>query len=159
MNQKPNHTFTELSEREKSVLKGMAEGKTMGQIGDEIGISEKSVEYHRGNLQRKLNTNSVAILTRIAMRMSLISDSAIVSYNLDARTMKNGVIQMELAKAGQTLSRWLINTREQAIRDALISLGWTPPNSNDLPPQKPDEDQTKTKKPKHVPLQKVQNAR
>jgi hypothetical protein len=27
------------------------------------------------------------------------------------------------------LSRWIINTRDEAVRQALLKLGWTPPNN------------------------------
>jgi hypothetical protein len=49
----------------------------------------------------------------------------------------SGVISQELVEEGTGLDivrekvRWVVNTREKAIRDALVSLGWTPPESVD----------------------------
>lgn len=36
-------------------------------------------------------------------------------------------IHLTLQKTQNEISRWVIDTREQAIREALIRLGWTPP--------------------------------
>lgn len=36
-------------------------------------------------------------------------------------------IMMNLRNATETISRWVIDTREAAVKDALIKLGWRPP--------------------------------
>lgn len=36
-------------------------------------------------------------------------------------------IMCELVKNQETVSKWVMDTREQLIREALIRLGWTPP--------------------------------
>lgn len=46
----------------------------------------------------------------------------------------NKVLVQELEDAGRVLARWILDTREQAVKDALIRMGWSPPekyNYND----------------------------
>lgn len=51
-----------------------------------------------------------------------------VDYSLDVTVhFKDAKIDVQLRKATEVLSRWIFDTREQAVRDALIKLGWTPP--------------------------------
>ncbi|MDH5560221.1 MAG: LuxR C-terminal-related transcriptional regulator, partial [Deltaproteobacteria bacterium] len=49
------------------------EGLSTRDIGLKIFISVKTVETHRRNIMKKLNTNSIADLTRIALKKGLIS--------------------------------------------------------------------------------------
>ncbi len=46
---------------------------------------------------------------------------------LDTLIYHNGKIEMTLRDSERELSKWVMDTREQAIKDALIKLGWTPP--------------------------------
>jgi DNA-binding NarL/FixJ family response regulator len=62
-----------LSEREREVLILIAEGLTNKQIGEELGISPKTVARHRDNITAKLNMSSRAELTRYAIKAGLIS--------------------------------------------------------------------------------------
>lgn len=39
-----------------------------------------------------------------------------------------GVITQVLELAGKELAVWVVETRERAVRAALVSLGWTPPS-------------------------------
>jgi hypothetical protein len=50
-----------------------------------------------------------------------------VDYGLAVKTFVDGKIELELRKGQEALSKWVVNTREEAVRDALIKLGWTPP--------------------------------
>lgn len=43
------------------------------------------------------------------------------------RSFVDGRIEQEIQQAGRTLSRWVMNTRDEHIRKGLIKLGWTPP--------------------------------
>ena len=46
-------------------------------------------------------------------------------------TPHSGKIVQELSAIGQSereISRWVMDTSEKGIREALIALGWTPPN-------------------------------
>jgi DNA-binding NarL/FixJ family response regulator len=64
-----------LTTRESQVLTLIAAGKANKQIADELGISIKTVEKHRGSLMEKLNLHEAASLTRYA-----ITSGAVASY-------------------------------------------------------------------------------
>ncbi len=61
------HTPDNLSNREKQVLKLIAEGKTSKEIGYLLFISPRTVEHHRAKLMTKLNIKSTAALTKYAL--------------------------------------------------------------------------------------------
>ena len=61
-----------LTERERMVLKLVAEGHPTKEIASRLGISARTVESHRANLMRKLELRSVARLTQFAIREGLI---------------------------------------------------------------------------------------
>ena len=61
-----------LTEREREVLKRIAEGSSTKEIAARLDISARTVESHRANLMRKLDVKSVAQLVRIAIREGLI---------------------------------------------------------------------------------------
>jgi DNA-binding NarL/FixJ family response regulator len=60
-----------LSEREIDVLKQIADGRTTKEIAFNLSISAKTIETHRANLMAKLKVNSVAELTKYAVREGL----------------------------------------------------------------------------------------
>ena len=60
-----------LSDREREVLQHIAEGENTKEIAFDLHISPKTVETYRKNLMSKLNTNSIAILTKYAIRQGL----------------------------------------------------------------------------------------
>jgi DNA-binding NarL/FixJ family response regulator len=64
--------FERLTEREKQVLKLVAEGKTNHAIAQTMQISVKTVEKHRGSVMAKLNVHDVAGLVRVALKHGLI---------------------------------------------------------------------------------------
>jgi len=57
-----------LTNRERDILKLLADGNTSRKIAEALGISEKTVESHRGNIKAKLGLSSVAELTKYAIR-------------------------------------------------------------------------------------------
>jgi len=61
-----------LTERERDVLKRIAEGQSTKEIAALLEISARTVETHRANLMRKLDVRSVAQLVRLAIREGLI---------------------------------------------------------------------------------------
>jgi DNA-binding NarL/FixJ family response regulator len=65
--------LSSLTEREREVLSLIAEGLTNKQIGEQLGISPKTVARHRDNITQKLNLSSRAELTRYAIQKGLIS--------------------------------------------------------------------------------------
>jgi DNA-binding NarL/FixJ family response regulator len=61
-----------LTARELEVVKLIAEGYTSRAIGEELVISEKTVERHRSNILEKLGMRDRVELTRYAIRRGLI---------------------------------------------------------------------------------------
>ncbi len=62
-----------LTDREYEVLVLIAGGLTNRQIGEQLGISPKTVARHRDNITAKLNLSSRAELTRYAIQQGLIT--------------------------------------------------------------------------------------
>src|SRR6516162_6182690 len=58
--------FDSLTAREQEVMGFAADGLMNKQIAAEIGVSEVTVKFHRGNVMRKLGAKSVAELVRMA---------------------------------------------------------------------------------------------
>ena len=63
-----------LTEREREILKLVAEGHSTKEIASKLGISAKTVDNHRTNLMRKLNIHDVASLTRHAFESGLLEN-------------------------------------------------------------------------------------
>jgi DNA-binding NarL/FixJ family response regulator len=61
-----------LTPRELEVVKLIAEGYTSDEIADELVISRKTVDHHRGHILEKLGMRNVAELTRYAIRRGLV---------------------------------------------------------------------------------------
>ena len=61
-----------ITQREREVLKLLAEGYSNKEIGDLLNISVKTVEKHRANLIGKLDLHTVAELTAYAIQKGLI---------------------------------------------------------------------------------------
>ncbi|MCD6430625.1 MAG: response regulator transcription factor [Deltaproteobacteria bacterium] len=59
--------FEHLTNREREVLKMVAEGNTSREIGDLLYISLRTVEHHRANIMRKMKFRSVADLIKYAL--------------------------------------------------------------------------------------------
>ena len=64
-----------LTPRECEILKHIVAGQTNPQIGTALGISAKTVEWHRTNLMSKLNVHTVADLVRYALEHKLVNQS------------------------------------------------------------------------------------
>jgi len=62
---------TILSKREREVLQLIAEGNNTKEIAYQLDLSIKTIETHRQQIMRKLNLQSVAALTRYAIREGL----------------------------------------------------------------------------------------
>jgi RNA polymerase sigma factor (sigma-70 family) len=69
-----DHAFDRLTKREREVLQLIAEGNTMQQIANTLGISVKTVETHRYRLMDKLNIHHVTGLVRYAVRAGIVQD-------------------------------------------------------------------------------------
>jgi len=64
----------ELTQREREVLKLIAEGYRNREIADLLFISVKTVEKHRGSLMKKLGLHNSAALTAFAMEKGIIGN-------------------------------------------------------------------------------------
>jgi DNA-binding NarL/FixJ family response regulator len=61
-----------LTDRQREVLQLLAEGRSNKEIAVILGVSIKTVEFHRGQMMRTLGVHTVAELTRFALRLGLI---------------------------------------------------------------------------------------
>jgi FixJ family two-component response regulator len=59
-------SFETLTAREQEIMALVAAGLMNKQIAAEIGVSEITVKFHRGNVTRKMGARSVADLVRMA---------------------------------------------------------------------------------------------
>jgi DNA-binding NarL/FixJ family response regulator len=64
-----------VTQREREVLKLLAEGYTNKDIADFLNISAKTVEKHRANLIGKLDIHNVAQLTTFAIKKGLVESN------------------------------------------------------------------------------------
>ncbi len=69
----PGSVFAILGPREREVLQLLAEGLTSSQIAQRLSVATSTVETHRRNIMRKLDTHNVAELTKYAIREGLTS--------------------------------------------------------------------------------------
>ena len=67
-------SYSSLTEREREILKLVAEGFTNNQIAEKLVISPKTVDTHRTHVMDKLNLHSRAELVKYAMRRGLLED-------------------------------------------------------------------------------------
>lgn len=63
----------QLSPRQREVLQLVAEGRRAREIAVILGISRKTVEFHKARLMRVLGLRSVAELTRYALERGLVA--------------------------------------------------------------------------------------
>jgi NarL family two-component system response regulator LiaR len=69
--------FSELTEREREVLKWVAEGKRNREIGDALFITEKTVKNHISSILAKLHANDRTEAAMFAARQGLVDLSAL----------------------------------------------------------------------------------
>lgn len=65
--------YQRLTEREREVMIGTAQGHTSIEIAEQLALSPRTVESHRANLMRKLGLRTIADLVRYAVRRGLIA--------------------------------------------------------------------------------------
>lgn len=63
----------ELTRRQREILQLVAEGKTTNEISLTLGISPKTVEYHRGKLMNELGIDGIAGLVRFAVAHGIVT--------------------------------------------------------------------------------------
>jgi FixJ family two-component response regulator len=59
---RPLPSIDDLTQREREVVAGLLRGMTNKQIGQELGISHRTVEIHRARVMRKLGAPTLAAL-------------------------------------------------------------------------------------------------
>ena len=65
--------LSSLTERERQVLEQIVAGRLNKQIAFDLGTSEKTIKFHRGNLMRKMGVRVVADLVKLAERAGVVS--------------------------------------------------------------------------------------
>ena len=61
-----------ITDREKQVLRLIAQGYSNKQIAQQLSLSVKTVDAHRANIMRKLQIDNLAGLIKYAIRMGII---------------------------------------------------------------------------------------
>jgi len=69
-----NDSYESLSAREKEVLRLVALGHTNREIGDQLGLSVKTIETYRSRLMEKLGLQSRSALVRYALDRDLLEE-------------------------------------------------------------------------------------
>jgi two-component system response regulator FixJ len=57
---------TRLSEREREVMEFIVSGMSNTQVAEQLGLSVRTIEVHRSNINKKMGTSSLVELVRIA---------------------------------------------------------------------------------------------
>ncbi|MGA2315298.1 MAG: response regulator transcription factor [Thermodesulfobacteriota bacterium] len=70
---KTKSSWETLTQREREILKLIAEGYKSKGIADDLCISVKTVEKHRANLMEKLDLHSIQALTAFAIERGLVT--------------------------------------------------------------------------------------
>ncbi|MCM8854616.1 MAG: response regulator transcription factor [Candidatus Thiodiazotropha sp.] len=73
VNQEPVTRWDTVTQRERQILKLIAEGHTNKSMAEYLCISVKTVEKHRANLMKKLDLHSVSALTTYALEKGIIN--------------------------------------------------------------------------------------
>ena len=63
--------FTQLTPRERQVMTGVVAGKPSREIAKDLGLSQKTIEVHRGRIMEKVQAKSVAELVRLTLTADL----------------------------------------------------------------------------------------
>jgi len=64
--------FKIFTEREREILKLIAQGDSNKKIAKNLGISVRTVEHHRAKIMKKLNFSKIADLVRYAIKQGLV---------------------------------------------------------------------------------------
>jgi len=68
-----------LGEREKQVLRYLAQGKTSPQIGRALALAPSTIDVHRRNIMSKLDLHSIAELTQYALHSGMLPGALLSS--------------------------------------------------------------------------------
>jgi len=73
-----------LTSRQRAVLRFLAEGRTMREIGQLLNISTRTIESHKYEMMRNLGMKTTAELIRYAVRMNLVEEAEIPAVAIPA---------------------------------------------------------------------------
>jgi len=76
------HPLKDLSSRDLEILRQLAEGRTLSQIADTVGIGYKTAANNCSRIKARLGAASTADLIRIAIRAGLVAPDADLSAAL-----------------------------------------------------------------------------
>lgn len=71
--ERPKNKVSQLTEREREVMRLLADGMTSKEAATQLQISIRTVESHRINISRKLGFNSIAKLVHYAIRHGIVA--------------------------------------------------------------------------------------
>jgi DNA-binding NarL/FixJ family response regulator len=83
-----NGNLQAVTERERKIIRLMAEGYKSKEIADELRMKEKTVKEKRGNLMRKFNARSTASVIEYALGAGLISVYEVLESRFSKRIPK-----------------------------------------------------------------------
>ena len=63
--------YETLTARERQVMQGVVSGLLNKQAAYELGITEYTVQIHRGHIMRKMEADSFATLVKLAAKLKL----------------------------------------------------------------------------------------
>jgi DNA-binding NarL/FixJ family response regulator len=71
---RPATSTAQMTARQRQVLQLVAEGRTNNEIAEILKVTVKTVQFHRGQIMRKLGVHSAVKLTQFAVREGLIPE-------------------------------------------------------------------------------------
>ena len=69
---RPSRSPADLTDRQREVLQLVAEGRTNREIAEILSISVKTVQFHRGQIMRKLGVHSASRLAAFAVKEGMV---------------------------------------------------------------------------------------
>lgn len=70
---RPEPSASQLTDREREILKLIADGLRTREVAAKLSISTKTVDTHRQNIMKKTGIESIALLTKFAIREGISS--------------------------------------------------------------------------------------
>lgn len=73
INERDGAVSSALTSRQTEILRLVASGQTTKEVARMLGISPKTVEFHRSQIMNRIGVNDVTALTRYAMQRGLVN--------------------------------------------------------------------------------------